>query len=114
MEDPLTEGGPWLGAARSSIQRKRCWGNGERVTWGSNDVIDPPLTVREVENIAADAVRADRQRPTAGRKLLTGETVTLCAECVPFEGGKGSTRWKCDGCGKLGPGCVEVKLQVVK
>jgi len=51
----LREGGSWLGAARTRLQSH---GNGDRVTWGSDDVIQPPLTVRQVEEIVAEAVAA--------------------------------------------------------
>ena len=44
-------GGPWLGAARSWVQ----WNckNGSDVTWGSNEELVPPLTIRQVEELAA-------------------------------------------------------------
>ena len=56
-------GGDWIGAARNWLQ----WHtrNGEHVTWGSEDVLEPPMTVRQVEDIAACAVAADRNKRTA-------------------------------------------------
>jgi hypothetical protein len=58
-EDILKEGGAWLGAARSWLQcRKR---NGEHVKWGSQDVLDPPMTVRECEEMVAEAIQAERK-----------------------------------------------------
>jgi len=49
-------GGEWLTAARSWLQwHKR---NGARVTWGSQEVLEPPMTVREVEDVAAAAAAA--------------------------------------------------------
>lgn len=54
--DMLHRGGEWLGAARDRI---KWWGgNGDRVTWGSNEEIRPPLTVDYVERIAAYAAAA--------------------------------------------------------
>jgi len=46
-------GGEWLGAARSWLQRRKH--NGSHVTWGSNEELHPPMTVKEVEEIAAEA-----------------------------------------------------------
>jgi hypothetical protein len=51
--DLAREGGNWLGDARSWVQRKKH--NGERVTWGSGDVLHPPMTIREVEEVASEA-----------------------------------------------------------
>lgn len=58
LEDMRKSGGTWLGAARSWLQ----WHthNGDRVTWGSQDVLQPPLTVRDAEDIAAHAAAAAR------------------------------------------------------
>jgi hypothetical protein len=57
-QDLLKEGGPWLGAARAWLQGNKH--NGERVTWGSGEVVSPPMTVRDCEEMAASAVLADR------------------------------------------------------
>lgn len=63
--DLLRQGGEWLGVARSWLQ----WHtrNGSRVAWGSNTALEPPLTVRQVEELAAyvaasvyDALTAER------------------------------------------------------
>ncbi len=45
-------GGKWLGTARTWVQ----WNckNGDRVTWGSNDILNPPLTIKKVEDLAGD------------------------------------------------------------
>jgi len=50
------KGGKWLGAARTWLQ----WNtkNGDRVTWGSNDVIEPHLTVKQIEDLAAHVAAA--------------------------------------------------------
>lgn len=51
-------GGKWLGAVRSWMQ----WHtkNGDRVTWGSAEILVPNLTVRDVEDIALHAAAAAR------------------------------------------------------
>jgi hypothetical protein len=54
--DLLREGGPWLGAARSWLRRHKC--NGSSVTWGSDEELRPPFTVREIEELAADVAAA--------------------------------------------------------
>ena len=48
--------GKWRAAARSWLQ----WHtkNGDRVIWGSNDVIEPHMTVRMIEDLAADVAAA--------------------------------------------------------
>jgi hypothetical protein len=52
----LQQGGEWLGAARNWLKwHKR---NGEHVTWGSDDVLEGPFTVREVEDLAAEVAAA--------------------------------------------------------
>jgi hypothetical protein len=57
--DVLREGGEWLGAARNWIK----WNahNGSDVTWGSDAVLIPHLTVQQVEEVAAVAVATDRR-----------------------------------------------------
>jgi hypothetical protein len=54
--DLKRQGGRWLGEARGWLQ----WNtrNGDRVTWGSDDVIQPPLTVRDIEDLAAHVAAA--------------------------------------------------------
>ena len=52
------EGGPWLAAVRNRIQTM--FRNGETVAWGSGEVPDPHPTVRQMEELAAHAVAADR------------------------------------------------------
>ncbi len=53
----MREGGRWLGAVRNRIKWRG--GNGERVIWGSHDIIDPPLSIREVEELGAEAAAAE-------------------------------------------------------
>jgi hypothetical protein len=57
-------GGKWLGEAREWIQM-RCL-NGSDVTWGSQDQLQPPLTVEKMEDfaahVAAAAINEDRER----------------------------------------------------
>jgi hypothetical protein len=59
----LEKGGKWLGAARNWLKwHKR---NGSQMTWGSNDVLEGPFTVREVEALASEvAAEAMRPQPT--------------------------------------------------
>jgi hypothetical protein len=52
----LDKGGKWLGAARSWLQWNT--GNGDRVTWGSNEAIHPPMTARHVEELASCVAEA--------------------------------------------------------
>lgn len=54
--DFLKKGGAWLGAVRSWIQWKKR--NGSIVIWSSDYVLEPPMTVKEVEEAAAEAVAA--------------------------------------------------------
>lgn len=51
MSEYTKNGGEWLAAARSWVQ-SHCQ-NGERVTWGSSDVLEPALTIRQIEELAA-------------------------------------------------------------
>jgi ABC-type phosphate/phosphonate transport system substrate-binding protein len=46
----------WLSTTRSWIQRNKI--NGSDVTWGSDDVLNPPMTVRELEEVTLKAVAA--------------------------------------------------------
>jgi hypothetical protein len=50
------KGGKWLGAARSWLQSNTM--NGDRVTWGSRDIIEPHLTVNDIEDLAAHIAAA--------------------------------------------------------
>lgn len=55
----LKEGGSWIAAVRTAIQTN--FKNGERVAWNSNDILEPCVTVAQIEEIAARAVAADRR-----------------------------------------------------
>lgn len=60
------QGGEWLGAARSWLQWHRR--NGDSVAWGSTDVLEPPFTVADVEDLASEvASAAMRPQPTEER-----------------------------------------------
>lgn len=62
----LRQGGEWLGAARSWLQ----WHtrNGDQVTWGSGDLIEPQLSVRQIEDLASEvAAAAMRPQPSEQR-----------------------------------------------
>jgi hypothetical protein len=52
----LRDGGAWIGRARAWMQNHKH--NGSRVTWGSDEVLQPPMTVRQVEEVAADSAAA--------------------------------------------------------
>jgi len=62
--DLSRKGGKWLGAARSWLQSNT--NNGDRVTWGSHDILEPHLTVRQMEDfaahVAAAAINEDRKK----------------------------------------------------
>jgi hypothetical protein len=51
-----SKGGNWLGAVRTWIQ----WNciNGDSVTWGSNDELRAPITVKRLEDAASEAAYA--------------------------------------------------------
>lgn len=55
-------GGDWLGTVRRWVQFKKY--NGNTVTWGSEEVLNPPMTIRQVEEVAKLAAVA------AGNELL--------------------------------------------
>lgn len=59
MSEYTKQGGKWLAAARSWMQH-HCH-NGSTVAWGSNEVLNPPLTVADVEEIAAKVAEAMEQ-----------------------------------------------------
>ncbi len=56
IKKELRGGGSWLGAARSWLQWHKH--NGGTVTWGSEEVLSPPMTVKDCEELARDAVAA--------------------------------------------------------
>ena len=62
--DLKRSGGRWLGAAREWLQWNTV--NGDRATWGSDDAVQPQLTVRDIEDLAAHvavaAIEEDQSR----------------------------------------------------
>jgi hypothetical protein len=56
IRERLKNGGDWLGATRNWVQWKRR--NGSQVTWGSNDVLLPHMTIKDVEEVALEAAIA--------------------------------------------------------
>jgi len=56
----MKKGGEWIGAARSWLQHHKL--NGSRVTWGSSEELQPPMTVKDVEDVALHAAAAERDR----------------------------------------------------
>lgn len=65
----LQKGGAWLGAVRNWMQWNKH--NGSDVIWGSSDVLNPPMTVRQCEELAAEAVCADRNDKKPDTELQT-------------------------------------------
>lgn len=64
----LRRGGEWLGAARSWILWHRH--NGDSVTWGSADVLRPPFTTADVEDLAAHVAAAAMRKQPGEQRLL--------------------------------------------
>jgi hypothetical protein len=65
----MDQGGEWLGAARKWLQWNKL--NGSSVTWGSNEVINTPMTVKDVEDLAAHIAAAvmNSEEKWNGRKF---------------------------------------------
>lgn len=77
--DKGRDGGQWLAAARGWMQRKKR--NGEHVTWGSGVALDPPITAREVEELAAEVAEdALRDRDEALEQLEKARANRLRSE----------------------------------
>ncbi len=49
-------GAHWLGSVRRWVQQKKY--NGSKVTWGSDDILHPPMTIRQVEEVSRVAAIA--------------------------------------------------------
>lgn len=60
-------GGAWLGRARAWMQNHKH--NGSTVTWGSDEVLQPPMTVRQVEEVARVSAVAAINEDKAPRVL---------------------------------------------
>jgi hypothetical protein len=67
----LRDGGNWLAAVRGRVQTM--FHNGSTVTWNTNDVLSPPATIANIEELgsyAAAAVANDMQKQLdASQKL---------------------------------------------
>lgn len=102
--DLLREGGPWLGAARRWLKRRG--GNGERVIWGSDEEVLPHMTVRDVEEVASEAVHADRRDRRAARAPATETGPDPLYDCGCDEHGI-CPRHRIEGhcCGEAGTYC---------
>lgn len=65
-------GGLWLGACRNWMQNHKL--NGSDVRWGSDEVLRPGVTVREMEEMAAQvaaaAIQAERERVALRHEAL--------------------------------------------
>lgn len=75
--DLLRRGGAWLGAARNWLKWHKH--NGDRVTWGSHDVLEPPFTVAEVEDLAATAAAAAMGERSTEQALISARAGQLKA-----------------------------------
>jgi hypothetical protein len=64
----LKHGGAWLAACRTRIQSMFI--NGDRVTWQSDDELHPAATVKNVEELCACAVAADREEEDKNQKQM--------------------------------------------
>jgi len=74
------QGGEWLGAARSWLQ----WHciNGDRVTWGSNDVLIPHFTVEKIEDLAGDVAHAAIEKHSAVAVELIRRAIDLMPDGI--------------------------------
>lgn len=88
-------GGKWLGAARTWLQWHTI--NGDRVTWNSGDEIQPTMTVRMVEELAADvAAAAMNQRDEEVERQAERLTVQLAGCLTAAEGQTTEMAYQCD------------------
>ena len=86
------QGGKWLGAARTWLQ----WHtrNGESVTWGSQDVIEPQMTVKMVEELAANVAEAAVEEQLEKQMLLLSAAYHLLMNAkVDLPGGPTDWGW---------------------
>lgn len=88
----LRRGGDWLGRARAWMQNHKH--NGSRVTWGSQEELVPPVTVREVEEIAAYSAAAALKESDAGKDLATLGELLDAGLLVQKETLTGEESWK--------------------
>lgn len=103
-EEFVKAGGRWLGSARAWIQRKKL--NGSRVTWGSGEALEPPVTVREIEDLSANAAyHAYQMGYEDGRRhadlQIAALRKALYAECMGSDCDTGNCCGgyrKCSGC----------------
>ena len=98
----LREGGAWLGAVRSYIQRRFL--NGEEVKWGTHDELKPVATVKHFEEAAAEVAATERNAAKAREKALREENTKLRAEWETRHrlDGKEYWMWQTDGGNELG------------
>ena len=52
----LWKGGEWLGSLRTRVQTMFICGNGEDITWGSSEKLQPEPTMAQIEELGAHAV----------------------------------------------------------
>lgn len=96
----LKGGGAWVGALRRSVQWRG--GNGDRVTWGSGDILDPALSIGDLEKMAAEAVAAHAAQLGIETMRVKAIAFELAAEAMPFAGGHNERYRFCQRCGARG------------
>jgi len=82
-EELMRKGGTWLGALRNRIKWLRCGGGNESIIWGSDVSPTPPFTMREVEELGAEAAAAAMNECIAERdatRRQNDELATKLAE----------------------------------
>lgn len=86
--DMMQKGGVHFRAVREWLQ----WNtkNGDRVTWGSHDVIHPQLTVKEVEemacHIASAVINEQEKKQLDAHNAAVREAVSLILKSVEETG----------------------------
>lgn len=71
----MQTGGVWLGALRSLVQTMFICGNGETITWGSNEKVLPHPTMRQLEELGAEAVAAYHNKHVEPLEKLLNEVL---------------------------------------
>lgn len=112
------QGGDWLAAARSWLQWNTI--NGSIVLWGSDDEVRPPMTVRQVEEMAAKVAQAVargalRETPTQEPTMPpAGESPVSPSGPSPdaTQGKAAPTCGKCNGDGLVCRCCGRAVTQV--
>lgn len=99
----LKGGGSWLGTARTWLQHHK--NNGETVTWSSNEVLVPPMTVLDVEELA---------REVAATAIYEAGQKDLCDVCGGTGDPKNGKPCMCQGSGKMSDAAIHLREEVLK